>query len=922
MLFLLAISVSVQSKDYDHEVQGTVVDNITGEGLAAKIFLMNADGAIIDTTTAVVEDYPTEMGGPRGFYTFKNLTKKGRYTVKAELEGYNDSFMDFELRSNREGTIFVKRIYMNGRYTIPEVTIKATKVKMVMKGDTIVYNADAFNLAEGSMLDALVARLPGVKLTKDGQIFVNGKYVENLLVNGHDFFSGNPKLALESLPSYTVSKIKVYDKAGHASKLMGRDMGDRTYMMDVNLKKEYAVGYMGKVEAGLGSNERYNLRGFGMKFSDKERLGGYFNFNNLNDNQRARLDGEWSPQDMPDGLLTSKMAGVSYLHFLNGVDSWIQSEVNWEHINADNEEISSTQTYLPGGDSFHRLNSKMLNSRDSWSLHNMLILQPQEYFSVNTIDLSYTHTHGWGSSNSTIADSKSELNRMLSESSFESSDFNFAFGSNNGMKLIADMMRGNFSINYNRNKQEKFSANDVQYLQEPKPRDFRNNYSDMPDQDLKISAGVGYDLIFRKTTLRPEYNFTYNYNKAENMLYRLDKLADRDENDRFDLLPSAIETLADVLDARNSYRFSEYRNEHRLSLYYNILKNNILGCEIVSEIPFRWVNSKLYYDRAGRYDVTRQKMFFEPNISLTKHDCWSLRMGMKSDFPVMTELVDYTDNSNPLNIRLGNSNLKNIHRYYADGDLSFHGKHQQAVNFRMGYHQTDNQVAYGLVFDKTSGTSTIRPISVNGNWNITGGIGFTRAFGKSDRLTFDNQFSARYSHSVDMATVEGYTESQRSIVNNTQIGDELRLLWQISEEYELTLHGGANYYHIDSRREGFTAISAGDYNIGFKAVLNLPLKIQMSTDMTMFARRGYQQFEMNTTDWVWNAQFTRPFLKGRILAKLQGFDILHQLSSTRYIVNEQGRTESWNNSIPRYVMLSLSWRFNVNPKRKNEVPCS
>ena len=106
----------------------------------------------------------------------KNLTKKGRYTVKAELEGYNDSFMDFELRSNREGTIFVKRIYMNGRYTIPEVTIKATKVKMVMKGDTIVYNADAFNLAEGSMLDALVARLPGVKLTKDGQTWNFYKY--------------------------------------------------------------------------------------------------------------------------------------------------------------------------------------------------------------------------------------------------------------------------------------------------------------------------------------------------------------------------------------------------------------------------------------------------------------------------------------------------------------------------------------------------------------------------------------------------------------------------------------------------------------------------------------------------------------------------------------------------------------------------
>ncbi|MBR5634436.1 MAG: hypothetical protein IKW78_04575, partial [Prevotella sp.] len=84
------------------------------------------------------------------------------------------------------------------------------------------------------------------------------------------------------------------------------------------------------------------------------------------------------------------------------------------------------------------------------------------------------------------------------------------------------------------------------------------------------------------------------------------------------------------------------------------------------------------------------------------------------------------------------------------------------------------------------------------------------------------------------------------------------------------------------------------------------------------ARRGYQQREMNTTDWVWNAQLTRSFLKGKLLAKLKGFDILHQLSNTRYVMNEQGRTESWHNGIPRYVMLSLSWRFNVMPKQKNE----
>ena len=86
----------------------------------------------------------------------------------------------------------------------------------------------------------------------------------------------------------------------------------------------------------------------------------------------------------------------------------------------------------------------------------------------------------------------------------------------------------------------------------------------------------------------------------------------------------------------------------------------------------------------------------------------------------------------------------------------------------------------------------------------------------------------------------------------------------------------------------------------------------------MYGRRGYQQREMNTTDWVWNAQLTRSFLDGKLIAKLKGFDILQQLSNTRYAMNAQGRTESWHNGIPHYVMLLLSWQFNVKSKQKNE----
>ena len=92
------------------------------------------------------------------------------------------------------------------------MTVKATKVKIYTRGDTVVYNADAFQLAEGSMLDALIRQLPGVELKDDGRILVNGRYVENLLLNGEDFFYGLPSVLLDFLPAYAVYDVKVYDK--------------------------------------------------------------------------------------------------------------------------------------------------------------------------------------------------------------------------------------------------------------------------------------------------------------------------------------------------------------------------------------------------------------------------------------------------------------------------------------------------------------------------------------------------------------------------------------------------------------------------------------------------------------------------------------------------------------------------------------
>ncbi|MDE7118102.1 MAG: hypothetical protein K2O61_05620, partial [Bacteroidaceae bacterium] len=178
--------------------------------------------------------------------------------------------------------IYLKR---RGSFTdrlLDDMEVTATKVKMFYRGDTIVYNADAFNVANGSMLSALIRQMPGTELRRNGEIFVNGRKVDNLLLNGKDFFRGNNKLMLENLPYYTVKEIKVYEQMPEKAVVLHDDKAEKDFVMDVNLKKEYSTGYMANVEVGAGTEDAYLARLFGLCFTDGSRFAVVGGMNNLN----------------------------------------------------------------------------------------------------------------------------------------------------------------------------------------------------------------------------------------------------------------------------------------------------------------------------------------------------------------------------------------------------------------------------------------------------------------------------------------------------------------------------------------------------------------------------------------------------------------------------------------------------------------
>ncbi len=210
---------------------GYVVDSFLQTGLdGAKVTLMTADSTVVDS----IRTYPYDGNA---LFHFSLPAKTQNIILRAEQEGYETGYVSMKVRYyKREKEVYAPWINLKKRnsmleQSLDEVVVTASKVQLVWHGDTLVYNADAFNVPQGSMLDGLIRQLPGVTLKDNGEILVNGRRVDYLTLNGTDFFKGNNRMMLDNLPYYTVKNIKVYDKSTDVSQFLGYDAEKKDYVM-------------------------------------------------------------------------------------------------------------------------------------------------------------------------------------------------------------------------------------------------------------------------------------------------------------------------------------------------------------------------------------------------------------------------------------------------------------------------------------------------------------------------------------------------------------------------------------------------------------------------------------------------------------------------------------------------------------------
>ncbi|MDE6807909.1 MAG: hypothetical protein K2I98_05570, partial [Prevotella sp.] len=382
-----AEKVKEKKKGATIQLYGEVYDSFTKGAVKAFVTLMNTDSTVVDTVTCYTREMRTYS-----YFDFEVPREEKTYIIKAVAEGYEDTYTNYELTQlNRNRykdipTILMKKKQEEGIYKdlmLDGVVVKGTRIQVAYKGDTIIYDASAFKLPEGSMLDGLIRQLPGAELKDNGDIYINGEKIDYLTLNGKDFFKNDNKVMLENLPYFTVKNLKVFHKDTKKSEMLGKQVEEQEYVMDVTLKREYARGYLANGEVGTGTDNRYMAKIFGMFYTDHTNVSTYGNLNNVNETRTPGSDGEWDPKKVQNGVLITKQVGMN----INTEDKNRRIKDNasvalkWSDSNNETETFS--ETFSDNGSIFGNSWSKSRNKNFALNITNSIQIDKANLYIYN-----------------------------------------------------------------------------------------------------------------------------------------------------------------------------------------------------------------------------------------------------------------------------------------------------------------------------------------------------------------------------------------------------------------------------------------------------------------------------------------------------------------------------------------------------------
>ena len=872
------------------------------------------------------------MSNDNGAFKIPNLPLGKQLRVLATYSGYEAYRKEFLLTDSAPALHLDSIWMMPTSKNLDEVIVVSERPPVMMKNDTIEFNANAFKTLPNALVEDLLKKLPGVRVDANGNITVNGKPVNKILVDGKAFFGDDPKMATRNLPADAIDKVQVVDDKEQALLNGDNNTSNVGKVVNITLKKGFKKGAFGKVYAGGGTQDRYELGGIVNAFRDTLQVSvlGYsnnmnrpgFSYGELmnagglqrsNSNRNNNSNSNWNGMNGSTisingvnfggspgfGLATSNGAGFNLNHSPSKKESFYV-QYYFGQVRRTNQPDNITRIY--NKDTIVENNSSGSNLTKNYG-HNLGVGMKLKPDSLTTINFNAAYTIGLQRENI--------LTQMASNNS-----------------ILGQQSAGNIS-QYNTN--DNYNYNHSFYFIKRGKKDKRKNFiisnsfnTGVKNTDNQTDATLNYYLptkydsaLFQLRNIRlPQTNSVFNVSFREPIsTYFLLRFNNRY---RFDYVSNYVNTNH-ALTANGDYDifFPEMSNSFKrtkndVTLYQGIsfqskgwtITPNIGELFLFSDLNVKTINNLIHQNA--------KKLVTSVDIA---YKDFSLSYNKDYVLPSYTYLLPVMDNSNPYNIVNGNPYLSLSKQNSIDINMNMN---DQKRNFNVwmwgAVAFTDNDVIQAVTMND-QGVQTTRPVNANGsrtfrtNYNIDKDIKLS----EKNKLTLSVGGYHEFTHSKMFYNGEESWQTTANFNNWSGIHFNFNDVFEWDNSYNPSF----NYTRYSSSHFKKFNITFQNWSSG--VIVRYPKHIIWETNMDYSYNSNLTGSNKNM--WRWTAAVNITFLKDeRGVLKLMAYDILNQ---NKRLVNLEVSQNAWSRSVgtmlPQYFMATFTYNIRKLGSKKQKV---
>jgi len=895
-------------------IKGIVSDTSSKENLSnAVVSVLRAKDSIL---------YKYTRTNAQGRFSFARLPA-GRFILLVTYPKYAD-YVEPVTLTDSTSLDFGKIAVILKAKLLEEVVVKQKISAIRIKGDTTEFTADSFHVQANATVEDLLKKLPGIQIDKNGKITAQGETVQKILVDGEEFFGDDPTLVTQNLRADMVDKVQVFDKKSDQAAFTGIDDGQKSKTINLKLKDSKKNGYFGKISAGGGTDgyfdnqlmlnmfkkkKKFSVYGIlsntgktGLNWNERDKYGesfasgvdydeanGYFMFSGSQD----ELD-SWNGQYNGQGYPSVKTGGAHYNDKWN--DDKQSANINYKILQLDVTGTNGTNTQYILPDTLYytnqreTFNNQILRNRANGSYELQIDSGSSIKISANGgTDHKITDSHfitealaadsalvNSGTRNiSTIGDTRTINSNILWKKKMHKK------GRTISVNLSENYEKGNsdgylFADN-------EFYKGGVTYQQQ-----ITDQYKKYNSEKLGFDSKITYsEPLSRVSSLIVNYGISVNNSTSNRASFN--KSAD----DKYTSMDSLYS---------NDYRFNVFT--HRGGLAYSLIKKK-LRVNLGNNIGITSFNQD---DLVKNASTKRNFINWFPQASVgysfTQQKGLWFRYNGNTTQPTIQQIQPTRTNDDPLNITIGNPNLKP--QFANNLNASFNNYKvltETNIYANISYQFVENAIGSRTSVD-SNGKRTYQSVNLNGNKSIGSyfGYGF-----KLKKPGININFNGQIRYSSNQSIVNDILNVTKS--GNYTLGNNIYK--SKDKKYEIGLHTSATYTNSHSSVQSSIKTHYWTFNVQPNFDVFLPKKFQVHSDMDANFRQKTSAFDFNTNVILWNAWIGKKFLKGdALLIKASANDLLNQNKGFNRNVSSNFISQNTYSSIQRFFMLSVVWNFN------------